>query len=34
VQDLPDDVLPFLHGSRYCDTQKLLDVAGRSSGQS
>jgi hypothetical protein len=27
VQDLPDDVLPFVYGSTYCDTQKLLDVA-------
>jgi transglutaminase-like putative cysteine protease len=27
VQDLPDDVLPFLYGSRYCDTQKLTDLA-------
>ena len=27
VQDLPDDVLPFLLGSRYCDTDKLSDVA-------
>ncbi len=27
VDDLPDDVLVFLLGSRYCETQKLLDVA-------
>ena len=27
VNDLPDEVLPFLYGSRYCDTQKLSDVA-------
>jgi transglutaminase-like putative cysteine protease len=27
VQELPDDVLPFLYGSRYCDTQKLTDLA-------
>ena len=27
VQDLPDDVPPFLYGSRYCDTQKLTDLA-------
>ena len=27
VNDLPDDVLPFLYGSRYCDTQKLTDLA-------
>ena len=27
VNDLPNDVLPFLHGSRYCDTQKLSDLA-------
>ncbi|AWB25651.1 transglutaminase family protein [Methylobacterium currus] len=27
VQDLPDDVLPFLLGSRYCDTDKLSDTA-------
>jgi transglutaminase-like putative cysteine protease len=27
VEDLPDDVLVFLLGSRYCDTQKLLPVA-------
>src|SRR4029079_933081 len=27
VHDLPDDVLPFLYGSRYCDTQKLSDLA-------
>ncbi|TXM92406.1 transglutaminase family protein [Methylobacterium sp. WL30] len=27
VQDLPDDVLPFLLGSRYCDTDKLSATA-------
>ncbi|MEO5738192.1 MAG: transglutaminase family protein [Variovorax sp.] len=27
VQDLPDDALPFLLGSRYCDTDKLSDMA-------
>jgi transglutaminase-like putative cysteine protease len=27
VEDLPDDVLPFLLGSRYCDTDKLSDIA-------
>jgi transglutaminase-like putative cysteine protease len=27
VQDLPDDVLVYLLGSRYCDTDKLLDIA-------
>ena len=27
VNDLPDDVIPFLYGSRYCDTQKLTDLA-------
>jgi transglutaminase-like putative cysteine protease len=27
VADLPDDVLQFLLGSRYCDTQKLSDLA-------
>ncbi len=27
VHDLPDDVLPFLYGSGYCDTQKLSDLA-------
>jgi transglutaminase-like putative cysteine protease len=27
VNDLPDDVLPFLYGSRYCDTQKLSNLA-------
>ncbi|TDR88026.1 transglutaminase-like domain-containing protein [Enterovirga rhinocerotis] len=27
VADLPDDVLPFLLGSRYCDTDKLSDIA-------
>ena len=27
VQDLPDEVLVYLLGSRYCDTQKLSDLA-------
>jgi transglutaminase-like putative cysteine protease len=27
VRDLPDDVLIYLLGSRYCDTQKLSDLA-------
>ena len=27
VRDLPDDVLPFLLGSRYCDTDKLSATA-------
>jgi transglutaminase-like putative cysteine protease len=27
VEDLPDDVLVFLLGSRYCDTQKLQPIA-------
>lgn len=27
VQDLPADVLPFLLGSRYCDTDKLCSLA-------
>jgi transglutaminase-like putative cysteine protease len=27
VEDLPDDVLPFLLGSRYCDTDKLSNTA-------
>ncbi|WP_207537695.1 transglutaminase-like domain-containing protein [Sabulicella rubraurantiaca] len=27
VEDLPDDTLPFLHGSRYCDTDRLSDLA-------
>jgi transglutaminase-like putative cysteine protease len=27
LDDLPDDVLPYLLGSRYCDTQKLSDRA-------
>ena len=27
VEDLPDDVLVFLLGSRYCDTDKLHDLA-------
>jgi transglutaminase-like putative cysteine protease len=27
IDALPDDVLMFLMGSRYCDTQKLMDIA-------
>src|SRR5690349_10821395 len=27
VEDLPDEVLPFLLGSRYCDTDKLSNIA-------
>jgi len=27
VQDLPDDILVFLMGSRYCDTDKLSGIA-------
>ncbi len=27
VEDLPDEVLMFLMGSRYCDTQRLVDIA-------
>jgi transglutaminase-like putative cysteine protease len=27
VEDLPDEVLPFLLGSRYCDTDKLSQTA-------
>jgi transglutaminase-like putative cysteine protease len=27
INELPDDVLPFLYGSRYCDTQKLTSLA-------
>jgi len=27
VKDLPDDVLPFLLGSRYCETDRLSDLA-------
>jgi transglutaminase-like putative cysteine protease len=27
VDELPDDVLVYLLGSRYCDTQKLSDIA-------
>jgi transglutaminase-like putative cysteine protease len=32
VEELPDDVLVYLLGSRYCDTQRLSDVAWRSFG--
>ncbi|MDK9894096.1 hypothetical protein, partial [Klebsiella pneumoniae] len=27
INELPDDVLVYLLGSRYCDTQKLSDLA-------
>lgn len=27
VEDLPDAVMPFLLGSRYCETDRLMDVA-------
>ena len=27
IQDLPDETLPFLLGSRYCDTDKLSQTA-------
>lgn len=27
IERLPDEVLVFLLGSRYCDTQKLSDIA-------
>ena len=27
VNNLPDEVLPFLYGSRYCDTQRLTNLA-------
>ncbi|MGO8658518.1 transglutaminase family protein, partial [Rhizobium ruizarguesonis] len=27
INDLPDDVLVFLLGSRYCDTDRLADFA-------
>ena len=29
IMDLPDDVLLFLLGSRYCDTDRLADIAGK-----
>jgi transglutaminase-like putative cysteine protease len=32
LQDLPDDVLVYLLGSRYCDTQKLTELAWASFG--
>lgn len=32
VEDLPDDVLVYLLGSRYCDTEHLLDIAWREFG--
>ncbi len=33
VQDLPDDVLVFLLGSRYCETDRLSDIAWQLFGQ-
>ncbi|MEI9993736.1 MAG: transglutaminase family protein [Rhizomicrobium sp.] len=33
IDDLPDDVLVFLMGSRYCDTDKLADFAWQTFGQ-
>lgn len=33
VEDLPDDVLPYLMGSRYCDTDKLCATAWQLFGQ-
>ncbi|MFC3124252.1 transglutaminase family protein [Pseudoroseomonas globiformis] len=33
VQDLPDDVLVYLLGSRYCDTDRLADFAWAQFGQ-
>jgi transglutaminase-like putative cysteine protease len=27
VEDIPDDILVYLLGSRYCDTEKLLNIA-------
>ena len=32
IEELPDDVLVFLLGSRYCETQKLADFTWRSFG--
>jgi transglutaminase-like putative cysteine protease len=32
IEELPDDVLVFLLGSRYCETQKLADFAWRTFG--
>ena len=29
IMELPDDVLLFLLGSRYCDTDRLADIAGK-----
>ena len=29
IMDLPDDVLLYLLGSRYCDTERLADLAGK-----
>jgi transglutaminase-like putative cysteine protease len=33
IQDLPEEALVFLLGSRYCDTEKLSDVAWNLFGQ-
>ncbi len=33
IRDLPDDVLTFLLGSRYCETDKLSDIAWNLFGQ-
>jgi transglutaminase-like putative cysteine protease len=32
IEELPDDVLVYLLGSRYCDTQRLSEVAWRTFG--
>jgi transglutaminase-like putative cysteine protease len=34
IDELPDDALIYLLGSRYCDTQKLSDLAWRTFGNS
>jgi transglutaminase-like putative cysteine protease len=34
IEELPDDVLVYLLGSRYCDTQRLLDFAWQKFGTS
>jgi transglutaminase-like putative cysteine protease len=34
IDELPDDVLVYLLGSRYCDTQRLLEFAWRTFGTS
>lgn len=33
VEELPEDVLVFLLGSRYCDTDRLMDLAWQTFGQ-